>query len=338
MENLVVWCQFIKKELIKTLLKYYKMNKKSIGIGAILLLITSILVYATSKNSNIKKNISEFSVLTESEAIDSLPFEKVYPIRLPEGLNFCGEVVPMNDWDVRERMEREMLVNTYFHSSTIFALKLGKRYFPEIEQVLKEQGVPDDFKYLALAESGLRNVTSPAHAEGIWQFLRSTGINYGLEINESIDMRYDVRQATIAACKYLKESKAKFGTWTMAAASYNCGPAGLQSQVNFQQTSNYYDLYLNTETSRYIFRIIALKEVYEHPNKYGYMLEEQDLYQPIPYSVVTVDSSITNLVSFAQMFGTSYKSLKLMNPWLQGKTLPNKYRKSYEIKIPNYKK
>lgn len=315
------------------------MNQKKFGLLIGIVSVLSILVYATNSKINVKKSISEFSVLTESESEDTLPYiHPVIPVRLPDGLNFCGEKIPMNDWDVRERMEREMLVNVYYHSNTIQCLKLANRYFPEIEKILKEQGVPDDFKYLAVAESGLKNVTSPAHAEGIWQFLQESGIHYGLEINESIDMRYDTKMATIAACKYLKESKAKFGSWTMAAASYNMGQAGLQSQVNYQKTNNYYDLLLNTETSRYLFRIIAFKEIYENQKKYGYYFEPQDLYEPVPFIAVNVDSTITDLSSFAQQFGVSYKSLKLLNPWLQGRSLPNKYRKTYEIKIPNYKK
>ncbi|MEI6312671.1 MAG: lytic transglycosylase domain-containing protein [Bacteroidota bacterium] len=315
------------------------MNKKIIGASLVLLLIGGIIGYASSKKIATKKTISEFSVPTEYETEDSIAMmQHVVPVRLPAGLNFAGEVMPTNDWDVRERMEREMLINIYYHSNTIQNIKLANRYFPDIEKILKEQGVPDDFKYLALAESGLKNVTSPAHAEGFWQFMSETGVKYGLEINESIDMRYDITASTIAACKYLKDAKAKFGNWTMAAASYNMGQDGLQNQANFQKSNNYYDLYLNTETSRYLFRILALKEVYEHQEKYGYHFESEDLYQPIPYAVVQVDSSITDLVGFAQMFGTNYKSLKLMNPWIQSRTLPNKYRKTYEIKIPNYKK
>lgn len=316
----------------------FVMKKRSLIVISLLLALAGMLVYATKSKSAVKK-ITEFSVATEKESGDTIPMiHKVVPVRLPDGLHFCGEVLPINDWDVRERMERELTINVYYHSNTIQCLKLAGRYFPEIEKILKAQGVPDDFKYLAVAESGLRNVTSPARAEGFWQFLPETAVRYGLEVNDAIDMRYDITQSTIAACKYLKESKEKFGSWSMAAASYNMGQAGLQNQVIFQKTNNYWDLYLNTETSRYLFRIVALKEIYENPVKYGYLFEEKDLYYEVPYSIVQVDSSITDLVSFAQMFGHSYKSLKLLNPWIQGRTLPNKYRKTYEIKIPNYKK
>ncbi len=275
-----------------------------------------------------------FSVPMENEMDDTITFLSVVPVRLAKDLNFCGEEIPLDDWDVRERMEREMLVNLYYQSNTLQYLKLSKRYFLDIENTLKEQGVPDDFKYLALAESGLRNVTSPAKAVGFWQFLKETGVRYGLESNEHVDMRYDPLQSTIAACGYLKEAYKRFGSWTMAAASYNMGQAGLANDANFQRTNNYYDLLLNTETSRYLFRIVALKEICEHPDKYGFHMEEQDLYKPIPYTIVTVDSSITDLVSFAQNYNCNYKQIKLMNPWIQGRSLNNKYGKSYDIKIP----
>ena len=274
------------------------------------------------------------TVLSEKEVDDSLHYLPVLPVRLGDSLNFCGERMPLEDWDVKERMDREMLVNLYYQSNTIQYLKLSKRYFGDIEKTLKEQGVPEDFKYLALAESGLRNVTSPSKAVGFWQFLRETGIHYGLESNEYVDMRYDPHSATLAACKYLKEAYKKFGSWTMAAASYNMGQAGLSNDASFQQSNNYYDLLLNTETSRYIFRIVALKEICEHPSKYGFHLEEDDLYKPIPYTIVTVDSSINDLVSFAQSYGCNYKQLKLMNPWIQGRYFNNKYNKPYDIKIP----
>jgi hypothetical protein len=320
---------------------FYKIKKRwwllIIGCACIVAFVT---VAFTRNKHFIKKekvfNYTEknFSVPTENEVSDTLSFLPIVPVRLSVNLNFCGEKVPLTDWDVRERMEREMLVNIYYQSNTIQYLKLSRRYFNEIEKTLKEEGVPDDFKYLALAESGLRNITSPAKAVGFWQFIKETGIRYGLESNEYIDMRYDTKNSTIAACNYLKEAYNRFGNWTMAAASYNMGQAGLQSDANFQQSNNYYDLLLNLETSRYIFRIVALKEICQHPEKYGFHLEDDDLYKPIPYTIVTVDSSISNLVAFAQQYGTNYKMIKLMNPWIQGHSFVNKLNKPYDIKIP----
>ena len=192
---------------------------------------------------------------------DTFLYQKINTVKLRNQYEFAGEAVPMDDWDVRERLERELLVNIHWHSNTLQLLKLAHRYFPEIEKELKENGVPDDFKYLALAESGFRNVISPSRAVGYWQFLKETGIKYGLTVNDYVDQRYDYAQSTTAACAYLKEAYKKFGSWTMAAASYNMGIGGLSSEANFQKTNNYYELWLNSETSRYIFRLIALKEI-----------------------------------------------------------------------------
>ena len=320
---------------------FYKIKKRwwllIIGCACIVAFVT--VAFTSNKHFKKKEKVfnyteKNFSVPTENEVSDTLSFLPIVPVRLSVNLNFCGEKVPLTDWDVRERMEREMLVNIYYQSNTIQYLKLSRRYFSEIEKTLKEEGVPDDFKYLALAESGLRNITSPAKAVGFWQFIKETGIRYGLESNEYIDMRYDTKNSTIAACNYLKEAYNRFGNWTMAAASYNMGQAGLQSDANFQQSNNYYDLLLNLETSRYIFRIVALKEICQHPEKYGFHLEDDDLYKPIPYTIVTVDSSISNLVAFAQQYGTNYKMIKLMNPWIQGHSFVNKLNKPYDIKIP----
>lgn len=325
------------------------MNKKFIILSIVLLTLAVCIGYATGKafkkdpKSSLKyEKITgeEFSApLPEKVALkDTFLPQDVYSVKLRAGLSFAGEPMPLDDWEVRERMEREMLVNIYWHSNTIQLLKLGHRYFPEIERELKANGVPTDFKYLALAESGLRNVTSPARAVGYWQFMKETGIKYGLEINENIDERYDYTKSTRAASVYLKEANGRFGNWTMAAASYNMGIAGLNSEATFQRTNNYYDLWLNSETSRYIFRLVALKEVYEHAEQYGFYLDKDDLYDPIPTGNVTVDSSITDLVSYAQLYGTSYKMLKYLNPWIQGRSLVNKYKKSYTLRMPLQKK
>src|SRR5690606_18501972 len=218
---------------------------------------------------------------------------------LPEDLTLAGEEVPFNDPDIYERFDRELHVNTYWQSQTILFFKRVHRYFPIIEPILKEHGIPEDFKYLALIESGLTNVVSPAGATGFWQILESTGKSYGLEINKEIDERYDIEKSTIAAAKYLKEAYEEFGSWTLAAASYNMGIYGVQKQLKRQHATDYYGLTLNAETSRYVFRIIALKEIIENPVKYGFHFREKDLYQTIPTTNIYVDTAIADLGHFA---------------------------------------
>ena len=212
--------------------------------------------------------------------------------------------------------------------------KRAKKYFPIIEQILKENNIPDDFKYLALIESGLENVTSPAGAKGFWQILKSTGREYGLEVNDGIDERYHLEKSTHAACKFLNSAYQKFGSWTLAAASYNMGKSGIQRQLNRQKQNDYYDLILNQETSRYVFRILAIKEILENPRKYGFNLIKSDYYQAIECKEVRVDTTVSNLADFAQLHGINYKVLKLHNPWLRQAYLPNKSRREYFIKIP----
>lgn len=265
---------------------------------------------------------------------DDPAMARFYAIKLPKDLSFAGEAVPLDDFEVRERLDRELLVNTYWHSNTLQNLKLANRYFPDIEKVLRENGVPDDFKYIALAESGLRNVVSPAGAEGIWQFLAATARNYGLQVDEQVDERYDVSKATRAATAYFKDAHDKFGNWTLAAASYNAGMGGIEGALHRQQVDSYYDLYLNRETSRYIFRILAFKVIYENTEKFGFMLDEEDLYDPLNYTTITVDTSISDLAAFARQMGTNYKMLKYYNPWLQRSGLTVRRGESYVIRLP----
>lgn len=260
---------------------------------------------------------------------------KFAPTRVPDAPTFAGEKMPVDIYDVKERLDREILVNTYWHSNTFQNFKNAYRYFPIIEKILKEEGVPDDFKYLALAESGLRNVVSPSNAVGVWQFLKDTGIQFGLEVNDVVDERYHLEKSTRAACKYLKQAKEQFGSWTLAAASYNVGQARIRKSIAEQKVNSYYDLYLNEETSRYVFRIVALKELFNNPQKYGFYFTEEDMYQPLKYTVVKVDTSIVNLVDFALENNTNYKTLKLHNPWMRQQRLDNKTGKVYEIKIPS---
>ncbi len=263
--------------------------------------------------------------LEESYGVVALP--------IPDGLNFAGEPVPVDNFEVRERFDRELLVNTYWQSQTLMFFKRAHRWFPLIESILEEEGVPDDFKYLALIESGLMNVVSPAGASGYWQILQSTGRELGLEVNTEIDERYHVEKSTRAACKYLKDAHKRYNNWTLAAASYNMGRAGLNRQLSNQRTGNYYDLWLNDETSRYVFRILAIKTIFENPPAHGFHFSEQDLYPPLDYYTVRVDTTINDLVAFAHHHQITYKELRTLNPWLRRTSLPNRSGKEYEIMI-----
>lgn len=263
--------------------------------------------------------------------------ESIKAPALPEKLLFAGENVPMKDFDVRERFDRELMINTFYHSQTLFALKKTKRFFPVMEAVMKKNGLPDDFKYLAVAESGLDNVVSPAKAEGFWQFLESTGKRYGLEINEEVDERYHLEKATEAACKYLKDNKEKLGNWTLAAAAYNMGENGVDNAIKKQGVGSYYDLLLNKETSRYLFRILAIKEIYSNPAKYGFVIDSAEYYPTIETYTVTLDSAVDNLAQYAISQGINYKVLKLLNPWLRKPYLKNKAKKAYTIVLPKDK-
>jgi membrane-bound lytic murein transglycosylase D len=258
----------------------------------------------------------------------------VFALNLPEHLTFAGEEVPLDYFDVRESLDRELLVNTYWQSQTLLFMKRAKRYFPEIERILKENGIPDDFKYLVLAESDLINQVSPAGAVGIWQLLKGTAQDYGLEVNDVVDERYHFEKAAKAACMFINDSKELFGSWTMAAAAYNMGRKGLARQVNRQYQNNYYELLFSEETARYVFRMLAIKLILENPEEYGFHVREKDLYHPIPTYEVTVDTSITNFGKFAEKFEINYKILKYFNPWLRDTFLLNKNNKVYTIKIP----
>jgi len=258
----------------------------------------------------------------------------VYAISIPEHLDFAGEIMPLSDPDVYERMDRELLVNTYWQSNGLLMFKRAEKYFPVIEPILKKYGVPDDFKYLAVIESGLINVVSPAGARGVWQIMPATAKENGLEVNENVDERYNLEKSTEVACKYILKSKESLGSWTLAAAAYNAGNAGMSKRLEEQQVSNYYDLLLGEETGRYIFRIVALKEILNHPQKYGFNFTKDDLYKDIPTYSVKVDTAVTDFTAFAKSFGINYKILKIHNPWLREPKLNNKSRKVYSIEIP----
>jgi len=269
---------------------------------------------------------------------NTILFERNYSIHalpIPDSLEFAGEEVQMNKTYIRESYDREILINTYWQSQTLLLIKRASRYFPVIEPILKEQGAPDDFKYLALIESGfLPRAVSPAGATGIWQFLKDTAKEYGLEVSSEIDERYHLEKSTVAACKYLKKGYEKFGTWTLAAAAYNAGFAGVERQITRQKSNNYYELLLNEETSRYVFRMLALKQILSSPAEYGFHLTEDDLYKPIPFYEIEVNGSIDDFADFAKEYGITYRELKDMNPWLREPFLKNPNKKRYLIKIP----
>jgi hypothetical protein len=199
---------------------------------------------------------------------------------------------------------------------------------------LKKNNIPDDFKYLSVTESTLLNVTSPANAVGYWQFLKSAATEYGLEVNSEIDERYHVEKSTEAACKYLQKAYDIYGSWTMAAASYNMGMSGINEQLGRQKTNNYYNLVLGEETSRYVPRILATKIMMQNPKEYGFDIKEDKLYPPLETYIVNVDSSVKSWADFAKSFGLNYKIIKLYNPWLRENYLTNKYKKSYQIQLP----
>jgi hypothetical protein len=258
----------------------------------------------------------------------------VYALKLPNTIEFSYEAVPLDKPDIRERLDKELLVNTYWQSNMMLLLKRANKYFPLIEEILKEEGLPDDFKYLAVIESSLENVRSPRGAKGFWQIMPSTAREYGLEVNSNVDERYHIEKSTRVACTYLKKAKKRFGSWTLAAASYNRGIFGIDRLLKKQITDNYYDLLLNTETSRYIFRILAVKEIMSNPQRYGYIYKPEDLYHPIPLRKIGLDTAINNIARFAKDQSVNYKIIKIHNPWLIQNHLNNKSRKYYEIAIP----
>ncbi|WP_445457585.1 lytic transglycosylase domain-containing protein [Flavobacterium sp. HNIBRBA15423] len=252
----------------------------------------------------------------------------------PTQMNFAQEEVPTFMADVEERLDREMVTNINYHTNTTLVIKRANKVFPIIEPILAKNGIPDDFKYLAVIESSLVNAVSPAGARGVWQFMPTTAKEKGMEVNDFVDERYDLEKSTEAACSYLKEAYLKFGNWTLAAASYNGGMAGVQRQLESQKVNSYYDVLLTEETARYVYRILALKEIMKNPQKYGFEIPAHALYSEIPVKKIEVDSTVTDLADFALSQGINYKILKIHNPWLRDKSLPNKSKKKYEIAIP----
>jgi len=303
----------------------YQMNYKFFLIPLVSIIFISIMM----NSSLLQENIDEVPDKINKSNYD------VFSIDLPKSIDFSGEKISLNENDLKERLDRELLVNVYWQSNMFLMIKRSNKYFPIIEKILKEEGVPNDFKYLAVIESGLQNVRSPKGAKGIWQIMYNTGRELGLEVNSNVDERYNLELSTRAACKYLKKAKEKLGSWTLAAASYNRGISGIRRKLADQQVDNYYDLLLGTETKRYMFRVLAMKMILTDPSNYGYNYNEKDLYKFEKVKNFKVDTAITNLARFSKQMGINYKILKIHNPWLIQNHLNNKSRKLYNIKIPD---
>ncbi len=306
--------------------------KKVTVIGVLLAFVVTIFLFITL-SSDIA-GCKESSGLKVFKRDTGLFRNSVYQTPLPETISFASEEVPLKYFDVRESLDRELQINTYLHSQTLLILKRANRFFPIIEPILKEKGIPNDFKYLAVAESALVQEISPAKAVGFWQILEKTGKELGLEINKEVDERYSIEKSTRAACDYLQKSYNKFGSWTIAAASYNFGTNGMDHQIDRQDNESYYDLVLGPETGRYVYRILAMKIIYENPQKYGFSLAKSNMYPPFKFFRVEIDTPITSIPKFAVHFNTNYKMIKLFNPWLRENYLPNKTGKKYQILIP----
>ncbi len=302
------------------------LNYKPLYLLGFLLLASAALIFlcfTETDNDKDKQYRDAFSAHNQA-----------YAVNIPGKVSFAGEEISTDPYYIREGLDRELLVNTYWHSNTLQLLKRANRYFPVIETILKKNNVPGDFKYLALIESGLLNVVSPSNAAGFWQFLDKTGRQYGLEVTEQVDERYHLVKSTEAACRYLKEAHSKYNNWTLAAASYNAGQGRISREWERQKTTNYYDLYLNAETSRYIYRIIAMKLICENPAAYGFYLRNKDLYPPFDTYTVKTDTSIADLLNFAARYSINYRILKEFNPWLRSDQLKVLPGRSYLIDLP----
>ncbi|WP_276167210.1 lytic transglycosylase domain-containing protein [Zobellia alginiliquefaciens] len=298
--------------------------------------VVSTLIFAVQSNVEPAKGDADVTE-NEKREIDKNVAEgyRISAIEIPEDLSFAGEAVPQDDPEVMERIDREFLVNTYWQSNAVLLIKRANMYFPIIEPILAKNGIPDDFKYLAVAESGLQNVVSHAGAAGFWQIMKATGQEHGLEVNRNVDERYNLEKATEVACEYLNRNYKRYGSWTLTAASYNAGAGAINKYLGIQQVSDYYDLLLGQETGRYVFRIMAIKEILSHPEKYGFDIDKKDMYQAVPTFKVEIDEPVLSFADFAQQYEINYKILKRHNPWLREAHLNNSSRKKYTVEIPN---
>ncbi len=305
----------------------FGLPRVAIFLSVIAFCVVSVGLFFNSQSTRMGNHIIGTNAIQQEFCFTAAP--------LPEKLDFANEEVPLENFDIRESLDRELLSVANFHSQAILYIKKTTRYFSIIEPILRKNQIPGDFKYLALAESGfLDKVVSPSGAVGIWQFMRTAAIENGLEVNDEIDERYHIEKATEAACRYLKNSFILYGNWTMVAASYNAGISGIGHQIEVQDTRNYYDLLLNEETSRYLFRILALKLVIGDPEKYGFMVNDEEKYPIIPVSEVKITGSIKDFTDFARSNHINYKLFKQFNPWLRQPGLKNVKNKTYIVKIP----
>jgi hypothetical protein len=292
--------------------------------------VISTLIFAMQSQQE-KSSAAEDTTAIEKNVSEGY---RISAIDIPEDLNFAGEAVPQQDPEIMERVDREFLVNTYWQSNALLLMKRANKYFPIIEPILAKNGIPDDFKYLAVAESGLDNVVSRAGATGFWQIMKPTGKQYGLEINANVDERYHLEKSTEVACRYLNKYKKKYGNWTLTAAAYNAGTGSIDKYLGIQKVKDYYDLLLGQETGRYVFRIMAIKEILSHPEKYGFDLDKEDMYNTVPTFQVEVAKPVSSFANFAQEYEINYKILKRHNPWLREAHLNNQSGKRYTIEIP----
>lgn len=304
-----------------------KNSTKTLGLTAIIL-VSSLLIFSTKLEC-----FKDTDGVNNNDKNTSETYE-IKALKMPSNLKFAGEHVPTEKADIYERVDKELLVNTYWQSNGLLLLKRTNKYFPIIEPILEKNGIPNDFKYLAVIESGLQNVTSPAGAKGIWQIMEGTAKEVGLEVNDNVDERYHLEKATQAACDYLLAAKDRFGSWTLAAAAYNAGNAGIANKIETQKVNDYYELLLGDETERYVPRMVALKEILMNPNKYGFVFENEDLYKMETTKIIEVDTIISDIAQFSKDLGINYKVLKLHNPWLRENKLNNNSGKLYQIKIP----
>lgn len=303
------------------------MEKKLFAFASVLVSFCCLVIFSSFHEKEIT-NPDTTSVSTGFQ-------QHIASFDLDKPFSFAGESIPDGNFDALERLDRELIINTYLHSALLLNIKLANRYFSVIEPILAQYGIPEDFKYLCVAESNLRMATSPAGAKGLWQFMEPAGKAYGLEINAEVDERYHVEKSTEAACQFILHLKKRFGSWTMAAAAYNMGETILSKRITDQRANSFYDLNLNEETSRYIFRIISIKEIMNDPEQFGFFVDEDHLYPPFSdYYTIHIEEPVPNLADLAVKHGTSYRMLKVYNPWLIGSLLTNKSGKRYEIRIP----